>query len=198
MLTWDAESGKLLNRLDNVTPTPITAMCLDDRERKLLLADHSGSILVLNYDNGALMKRLSAHQGEVSALMYNPLRRHVISTSWDRMLQLHDESHADEAPLLRCVASGHACDVTCAAFAPNMQLFATGGDDGSLQLWRLDALGQPHPLHRLRKCAAVEGVGCEQGYTEEEAQEYVRRLDTDRKGEYINIAEYVRLMMKCS
>ena len=53
VLTWDAESGKLLNRLDNVTPTPITAMCLDDRERKLLLADHSGSILVLNYDNGA-------------------------------------------------------------------------------------------------------------------------------------------------
>lgn len=168
VLTWDAESGKLLNHLDNVTPTPITAMCLDDRERKLLLADHSGTILVLNYDNGALMKRLSAHKGEVSALMYNPLRRHVISTSWDRMLQLHDESLADEAPLLRCVASGHACDVTCAAFAPKMQLFATGGDDGSLQLWRLDALGQPHPLHRLRKWAAVEGVGCEQGYAEEE------------------------------
>ena len=168
MLTWDAESGKLLNRLDNVTPTPITAMCLDDRERKLLLADHSGTILVLNYDNGALMKRLSAHKGEVSALLYNPLRQHVISTSWDRMLQLHDESLHDEAPLLRCVASGHACDVTCAAFAPKMQLFATGGDDGSLQLWRLDALGQPHPLHRLRKWAAVEGVGCEQGYTEEE------------------------------
>ena len=169
VLTWDAESGKLTNRLANVTPTPITAMCLDDRERKLLLADTSGNILVLNYANGTLMKRLTAHKGEVSALLYNPLRRHVISTSWDRMLQLHDESLPDEAPLLRCVASGHTCDVTCAAFAPKMQLFATGGDDGSLQLWRLDALGQPHPLHRLQKSAAVQGVGCEQGYTEEGA-----------------------------
>jgi Ca2+-binding EF-hand superfamily protein len=33
-------------------------------------------------------------------------------------------------------------------------------------------------------------------FSEEEANEYVRRLDTDRKGEFINIAEYVRLMMK--
>ena len=35
-------------------------------------------------------------------------------------------------------------------------------------------------------------------FSEEEANEYVRRLDTDRKGEFINIAEYVRLMMKSS
>ena len=33
-------------------------------------------------------------------------------------------------------------------------------------------------------------------FSEEEAMEYIRRLDTDRKGEFINIAEYVRLMMK--
>ena len=33
-------------------------------------------------------------------------------------------------------------------------------------------------------------------FTEEEASEYVSRLDTDKKGEFINIAEYVRLMMK--
>ena len=41
--------------------------------------------------------------------------------------------------LLRRVDSGHTCDVTCAAFAPIMQLVATGGDDGSLQVRRLDA-----------------------------------------------------------
>jgi Ca2+-binding EF-hand superfamily protein len=33
-------------------------------------------------------------------------------------------------------------------------------------------------------------------FSEEEASEYVSRLDTDKKGEFINIAEYVRLMMK--
>jgi hypothetical protein len=33
-------------------------------------------------------------------------------------------------------------------------------------------------------------------FSEEEAAEYVGRLDTDKKGEFINIAEYVRLMMK--
>ena len=33
-------------------------------------------------------------------------------------------------------------------------------------------------------------------FSEEEAAEYVARLDTDKKGEFINIAEYVRLMMK--
>ena len=103
MLTWDAASGRLVQRLADVTPTPITALCLDERERKLLVADHSGVILVLNYDNGALMKRLQPHRGEVSALLYNPLRRQVISTSWDRTLQLHDESELDRS---RCAASG--------------------------------------------------------------------------------------------
>ena len=152
---WDAASGRLLKELKDVTPTNITAICLDDRQRKLVVADHAGTIRVLNYANGALMKTMEPHRGEVSALLYVGARRHVISASWDRSLMLHDESVGDEAPRLlrRVAAPSHASDITCAAFAPSMQLVATGGDDGTLQVWRLDERGQPHPLVRLCKHA---------------------------------------------
>ena len=59
--------GKLMRRYRDVTPTPITAICFDDRERKLLVADHSGMIVVLNYQNGAVMKAMESHAAEVAA-----------------------------------------------------------------------------------------------------------------------------------
>lgn len=57
VIIWDATSGQMLRRYADITPTPITSVCFDDRERKLLVADHSGSVVVLNYQNGALRAR---------------------------------------------------------------------------------------------------------------------------------------------
>ena len=53
-MIWDARTGGLLRRYSDVCPTPITAICFDDRERKLLVADHAGHILVLNYASKTL------------------------------------------------------------------------------------------------------------------------------------------------
>jgi len=138
VLIWDALSGRLLRKYTDVMPTPITAMCLDDRERKLILADHKGKMVVLNYSNGALMKPMQPHAAEVSALLYisEGDRRHVMSASWDRTLLLQDESQPDMGKLIRSTPSGHACDVTCAAYSASYQLIASGADDGSLLVWR--------------------------------------------------------------
>ena len=116
-MMWDASTGQLARRYDDVTPTPITAICLDDRERKLLVADHAGNILVLNYQSGAIMKKMVRHHGQISSLLYIPERRYVVATSWDRTVTLQDESEQDEGKLLKSMPSGHACDVTTAAFS---------------------------------------------------------------------------------
>jgi hypothetical protein len=70
VIIWDAATGVLMRRYTDVTPTPITAICLDDRQRKLLVADHAGHIVVLNYQNGAVMKSMQSHASEVSAMLY--------------------------------------------------------------------------------------------------------------------------------
>ena len=150
VMMWDASTGQLARRYDDVTPTPITAICLDDRERKLLVADHAGNILVLNYQSGAIMKKMVRHHGQISSLLYIPERRYVVATSWDRTVTLQDESEQDEGKLLKSMPSGHACDVTTAAFSYAHSLLATGGDDGGLQIWRLDERTIPHPHYELR------------------------------------------------
>ena len=147
---WDAASGTVKSKYTDVTPTPITAMCFDDRERKLLVADHSGKIIVLNYQNGAVMKPMIGHTAEVSSMLYVPSRRHVLSTSWDRQVVLQDESPPDDGKLIKAMHAGHCCDVTTAAYSHAHALYATGGDDGGLQIWRLDERGVPHPHYELQ------------------------------------------------
>lgn len=44
----------------------VTAMCLDDRKRKLITGHLDGQVKVWNYKSGAYMKDLVAHMDEVS------------------------------------------------------------------------------------------------------------------------------------
>ena len=157
VMIWDATSGQLTRRYADVTPTPITALCFDDRERKVIVADHAGHIVVLNYQNGAVMKAMQPHAAEVSSLLYIADRRYLITTSWDKTVTLQDESPPDEGKLIKSMPSGHSCDVTTAALSTAHDILATGGDDGGLQVWRLDERGVPHPLHKLPR--EVDAIG---------------------------------------
>ena len=150
VMIWDATSGQLARQYTDVTPTPITSMCFDDRQRKLLVADHEGHIIVLNYTSGAVMKSMHRHSAEVSALLYIPGYRYLMCTSWDRTVSIQDESEPDVGRLIKALPSGHACDVTTAAYSATHALLATGGDDGGLQIWRLDERSIPHPHYELR------------------------------------------------
>lgn len=54
----------------------LTALCLDDRERKFVIADHNGFVGVYDYLNGALMKEFEynengrAHNDEITKMIY--------------------------------------------------------------------------------------------------------------------------------
>lgn len=84
---------------------------------QLLLADHAGSMHVINCSTGAPMKMMQPHSAEVSSLVYVGERRHVISVSWDQYILVQDESQPNMGKLIRSTPSGHQCDVTCAAYS---------------------------------------------------------------------------------
>ncbi len=46
---WNALNGRLARVYRGLSDTEITAICLDHRQRKLILGDHSGKIRVFNY-----------------------------------------------------------------------------------------------------------------------------------------------------
>lgn len=71
----------------------ITAVCMDDRERKLIVGDDAGTIRVLNAVNGNVMKRLDPHSGRSAdvALAYVLHGKCVISISAASELHICDE-----------------------------------------------------------------------------------------------------------
>lgn len=74
-------------------PRTITAVCMDDRERKVILGDDSGSLKVINAVNGNVMKELDPHRQAISSISYVLHGKRVISISIDSSLHIYDENN---------------------------------------------------------------------------------------------------------
>ncbi|TMW63890.1 hypothetical protein Poli38472_014800 [Pythium oligandrum] len=139
---WDARLGKLLRVYRGLSPFDLTALCLDSRERKLIVGDHEGDIHVFDYLNGSQMKTFAypdsdnrAHRSEITRLCYCAEHMAVISVSWDSTIAIHDESESERGVLLRRLTGGHTTDISALSFSYHLSLIASGASDHSLQLW---------------------------------------------------------------
>lgn len=97
---WDAESGRLIRIYRDISRAEITALCFDGRKRKFITGDHEGRITVFNLANGARMKNLSAHASEIVALHSLAGTQRIISSSWDGVIKVSDESDPEAAVVL--------------------------------------------------------------------------------------------------
>ncbi|CAM9654658.1 unnamed protein product, partial [Phaeothamnion confervicola] len=88
---WDAVAGTLKRVFRDVTEADITAICLDDRERKFLVGDVRGNVTIHNCRNGARMKQLVTQAAAVAALIYSHDEKAVLVAYVDGSLQCCDE-----------------------------------------------------------------------------------------------------------
>ena len=130
---WDASTAKLLREYLNISSAEITQVVLDDRQRKFIIGNQTGEILVCDYLNGALIKAFTPHQSEVTSLIYCTEDKLAITASWDRSLRVYDKNN--EGRLLRCVNHAHNADITKMAFSHALSLVATASIDGVLRVW---------------------------------------------------------------
>lgn len=72
----------------------ITAACMDDRERKVIVGDDSGSLKVINAVNGNVMKELDPHTQAIVSVSYVLHSKRVLSISIDSHLHIYDENNA--------------------------------------------------------------------------------------------------------
>lgn len=124
---WDAISGSIKCVIPHKS-AEITDFCVDDRGRKLFIADHSGSIVVHNATTGCEIKRLTHHAKEASGLIYCQGDKNVISVSWDKNIVVHDESEK-QPKIWRSATHIHNDDITCVAYSRHLGLIATGSVD---------------------------------------------------------------------
>jgi hypothetical protein len=74
----------------SVSLQDVTAACLDDRQRKIIVGTQSGSIEVFNCVNGAYMKPGVSHAKEITAMRYCKEDRCVLSVGWDCNIMVSD------------------------------------------------------------------------------------------------------------
>jgi WD40 repeat protein len=157
---WDCVTGNVKRHYRNITAHPVTALCLDDRKRKVILGDEKGNIGVFNYANGALMKKFHPHNGEVSHLIYCDATKAVISVSGsgDRFITVHDELDPERGHVLRNLnmARLHTEQVTCVTYSHATSLVATGSNDRSVGVWDFETGKLDGTLHHGAPVTTVE------------------------------------------
>jgi len=151
---WDARTGTLLRRIRNISNSrEISAVCLDDRQRKLVVGDVDGKISVFDFQTGMKMKTMVSHKSEISALLYCDVHKVVISSAWDDQILIHDELDPEEGLLLRTLRGGHGADISCLAYSASLNLVASGSPNATknmITVWnfefaRIETILDPFP-----------------------------------------------------
>ena len=101
---WDASKGVLMRvfSAENIfgemavgKGQEITSCCLDGSGRKIIVGDESGSINVMNYLSGKVVKQLDPHSGTCTYVGYSPTDKCVISTGMDGTLHMADDADSE-------------------------------------------------------------------------------------------------------
>lgn len=133
---FDAFTGRFLREFQDVMPEPIVSMCLDRRERKVLIGDAGGLLRVFNCLDGYQLKEADhPHSDDVTGLEIAGPEGYFITTSWDREIRVYSDHSAEEFPCVRLVENAHDADISCLAFHREIGLIATGAADGTVRLW---------------------------------------------------------------
>jgi len=125
---WDAVTGGMKCDVEHKNNAEVTQFVTDHRGRKVFIGDHDGQIWAYNTTTGCLIKKLTAHVGEITGLIYDMKHRNLISCSWDRSIVIHAAS-SEQPHVGRRARNVHISDITCMAYSSNLGLIATGSSD---------------------------------------------------------------------
>jgi WD40 repeat protein len=144
--SWNASNGSLKIVFRDLTPGEITALELDNRQRKLYIGDSRGNVLSINAKNGALIKKFKNHAGQVSDLVYWPEFKFLISCSWDGCVRIHDDSRADDFGVVRFDKIKHRDHANAVCLKSKGRLIASAADDKTIIIFNLRNLRQEAEL----------------------------------------------------
>lgn len=165
---WTASSGILERVYRNIIPEgegEISALALDDAEKKIITGDTLGCIRVFNYLNGFCMKLVkTVPEREITGLYYIPQLKNILSTHWDGSISLWDENQEEGILLLKkfqshntntnasktsiptvlsprslsALPTSHSNggnEIITSCYSDNLSLFCVGSACGIISLW---------------------------------------------------------------
>ncbi|CBZ55688.1 putative WD-repeat protein [Neospora caninum Liverpool] len=108
---WDLCTGALVSSIEHVCQGDhcISDICMDEKGRKVFVADQQGCICAYSVCTGQLLQRFSSHRSEVSQLLYvGGEDKNLISVSWDRSIVIHNDAPVSPPKKARggCLTAG--------------------------------------------------------------------------------------------
>lgn len=94
------------------------------------------------------MKKFKKHDQDVSCLYYWGEKNTIISSSWDTMVWLHDDSTPDAEGRMRYEMTKHTKSVNFIHFKPSHSLCASCSDDGQVIIYNYGSYRQEGILSR--------------------------------------------------
>ncbi len=133
-IVWDAASGEELLRLPGTTePSDYrTAQRVDfNPDGEWLATADSNLIRIWDADSGNLIRTLSGHSADVTALAFSPEGQRLATGSQDATARIWDLTSGAELHVM----TDHTEAIEELAFSPDGDWLATASDDRSLKIW---------------------------------------------------------------
>ena len=127
---WDAASGRLRKRFDDIT-SQVWDLAFSPDGRQLLAAYSNGRAIIYNADSGAVDGQPLSHDGSVYAASWSSQGDLVATGSMDGTARIWS---IDDRSELQALDHG-SVSVWGVAFSPNGKQIATGSDDGLARVW---------------------------------------------------------------
>eukprot|EP01038_Epipyxis_sp_PR26KG_P011209 gene11209-15040_t len=142
VIIWDALIGSRTYIHADMCGMEISACCLDDRKRKLVVGDVGGHIGIYNHSNGALMKTVHhVLDSVVVGLEYFNESKRVIAGYANGIINVYDENVLEDCHLIRSFESYKShLETSVINFNPEFHCVASAGTSTSIiRIWDYDS-----------------------------------------------------------
>lgn len=109
---------------------------MDDWEKRIIVGDIKGHTKVYNIKNGALMKNLTDHKGEINCITSNVNMAVIITGSLDMTIIVHEDKELTESKLLKVIDIQSVVSVV--RLVPCLDLLIIGNTEGEVLAWDLE------------------------------------------------------------
>jgi len=168
----------------------VTALAFSPDGFSLAVGREDGSIRLYDAETGELLRTLDAHARRVGGVEFDPGSRWLLSWGAGAVARLWD---AESGSQVAGFGDGTASPMTCAAYAPDGTVVATGHEDGRVQLWRVPRGGLIGTLEAGKGRVLAVGFRGSSGQVMTATREAVRLWQAHVGSEGLVAREYLRI-----
>ena len=135
----------------------ISCVEMDEWEKRIIVGDIKGHTRVYNIKNGALMKSLADHRGEINCISCSETLQIIATGALDMSILLHQDKLLTETAVLKLISLSAL--VTVLRLVPYLDILATGNSEGFVSVWDIqDACFDGVPMGHQGEILAIQVI----------------------------------------